>query len=85
MAYLRWISANAEALIGSARALRPPPLGEQGVALEHEPSGCCPGKDIPAFLVGWRAGAVVFLVETRGKTMTVAQAMAMASDLEERR
>lgn len=79
--YLRWLGDHASAIIGTASAVTTD-LGPGAVTFAHAPGGCCPGKDVPAFLLAWRAGTRVLVVDARGKTMALERAVAIAEELE---
>jgi hypothetical protein len=81
-AYLEWLAGHAEAVLGAASAVSAPVLGADAVAFEHRPGDCCPGKDVPAYLIAWRNGSVVLVVETRGKAMELERAVSVATALE---
>jgi hypothetical protein len=79
--YLAWIARHADALLGTSTPAQAPAFGEEAIAFRHDPGGCCPGKDFPAFVVAWRTGGVVVFVLARGRRMTLQRAESTAAVL----
>lgn len=79
--YLRWLEGHASAIIGTASPVEAAGLAPGVVAFAHAPGGCCPGKDMPSFLVAWRHGTSVLFVDARGRSMALDRAVAIADEL----
>lgn len=64
--YLSWVEAHATDLLGTAVA--DGSIGDVAV-FRHDPGGCCPEKDLAAYLAATAGGDIVTIVTVRGTTV----------------
>jgi hypothetical protein len=80
-AYLSWIEAHPDALLGPSERLRPLPFGETSVLFALEPCGTC-HAELPTYLAAWRREATVRLLLASGRQASRRTLMPIASALD---
>jgi len=81
-AYLDWLGAHGDDILGRADATGVALPGDSGVAFVLEPCGICK-KELPTYLAGWRRGEVVLTLLAAGSGATPDRFLALARQLDE--
>ena len=82
-AYLRWVRANGDELVGETEPRRPLEFGSDGVLLALVPCGTCK-KELPTLLAAWRRDDVVLSLLASGRGVDRDRLAALARELDAR-
>lgn len=77
-AYLDWVRAHPEDLVGTAEIVAERPY----LLVRHVPGGCCPNKDVRQMLAAWTDGDVAWVVALTGPGATPVVATALAHTID---
>ena len=80
--YVAWLDRHAADVLGAGPHDESLDLAG-AVAYSHDPSGCCPGKEMVWWLVGWARGADVFVLMVGGSRVRSGVVESLATSLDE--